>query len=50
MNVGATGQYEKMVEWYHLGRARDRVFEWSMCEPLDVVLVDAYIETLSGDG
>ncbi len=50
MPMGDTGQYEKMVEWYHLGRSRDRVFEFSFCEPLDWVGVEAYIETLSGDG
>lgn len=49
-DMGLTGQYKKMVEWYHLGRARDRVFEWSCCEPMDIVLVEAYIESLPGDG
>lgn len=49
-SMGLPGQYEKMVEWYHLGRARDRVFEFSFCEPIDWVGVEAYIETLSGDG
>lgn len=50
MPMGTTGQYKKMVEWYHLGMARDRVFEWSCCEPLDIVIADAYIESLPGDG
>ncbi len=50
LSMGTTGQYEKMVEWYHLGRSRDRVFEFSFCEPIDWVGVEAYIEARPGTG
>tara|TARA_R110000868_G_scaffold21545_1_gene89219 strand:- start:226 stop:873 length:648 start_codon:yes stop_codon:yes gene_type:complete len=48
VNVGTTGQYTKLVEWYHLGYSRDRVFEWSCSEPIDIVLVDGFVEFTAG--
>lgn len=49
-NCGTLGEYSKVVEWYHLGRSRDRVFEWSCSEPIDICLVDGYVEYTEGMG
>jgi hypothetical protein len=48
--MGTIGQYTKLIEWLRLGRARDRVYEWSTDAPVDFVLVDAYLDAEAGSG
>jgi hypothetical protein len=49
---GLLGNYEGVVpvEWYRLGRSRNRVFEVSTSDPVPICWVDAYIELRQGSG
>ena len=47
-HMGKIGEYTKVVEWFHLGYSRDFVVEWSCAEPIDIVLVDAYVDFRQG--
>lgn len=42
--LGARGAYDTTVEWWRLGRARQRVFEVSGSDPVPVTLIDAYLD------
>jgi hypothetical protein len=46
--MGFAGQYAARVFWMRLGRARDRVYELVIDDPVDVSIVDAYLETANG--
>lgn len=49
-SMGRIGEYQKIIEWWRLGRARDRVYRWRCSEPIDFVLVDSYIRGETGNG
>ena len=42
-DIGNAGQYKTRVRFYRLGRARRRVYEWSMTDPVPRFLRDAYL-------
>jgi hypothetical protein len=46
--LGKIGAYRTRVLWRRLGQARDRVFEISMSDPVDVALITAYLEANVG--
>lgn len=48
--LGFTAQYGYRWQWRHLGRSRDRVFEFSTSEPIPIALVDAYLSASPGSG
>ena len=43
-NLGFAGQYPTRVIFWRQGMTRYRVYEWSMTDPVPVVIVDAYLE------
>lgn len=47
-DCGFAGEYSKRVVWMRLGRARDRVFELSMTDPIPWVIVDADLDVAGG--
>ena len=42
--IGKIGEYKTRTKWRRLGKSRDRVFEISVSDPVDVNLIDAQIE------
>jgi hypothetical protein len=48
--AGSVGEYKKRAIWRRLGRARDRVFRWTMTEPIECAWIDAFLEADAGDG
>jgi hypothetical protein len=48
VTAGAIGDYSTRVRWARLGRARDRVFEVSMADPVKWALVNAYLNVSLG--
>lgn len=47
-SAGPVGQFKQRVIWRRLGRARDRVFEVSVSDPIPWRLVDAYLDYREG--
>jgi hypothetical protein len=47
-SAGARGQYGTRVYWNRLGSARDRVFEFTMSDPVPWRLIDAYLDVQPG--
>lgn len=47
-SAGARGEYGTRVYWNRLGSARDRVFEFTMSDPVPWRLIDAYLEVQAG--
>lgn len=43
-SVGATGEYSRLVDFWQLGQARDRVFEFRVSDPVPYRLVDCYVD------
>lgn len=43
-SFGAAGEYKTRVIWRRLGRARDRIFEISVSDPVPARIVDGYAE------
>ena len=43
VDCGFAGEYKTRVRFYRLGRARRRVYEWSMTDPVPRYLRDAYL-------
>jgi hypothetical protein len=43
--LGALGEYAKRVIWNRLGRARRRVFEVSVSDPIPTRIMEAYLDT-----
>jgi hypothetical protein len=43
-DCGQTGNYRQRVLWNRLGRARDRVYEISVSDPVAWRIIDAYLE------
>lgn len=44
VSVGRVGQYRARAQWFRLGMARDRVYEFSCSDPIPWRLIDAYID------
>ena len=44
MSAGAIGQYRFRIERRQLGRSRDRVFEISGTDPVQIAIIDAYLD------
>lgn len=47
-SAGKTGEYKKRVIWRRLGRSRDRVFEIVVTDPVNVAIVEAYVNGIPG--
>lgn len=47
-SLGAMGQYEKRVFWHRLGSARNRIFQCSVSDPVQVTVSDTQIEVDGG--
>lgn len=43
-SFGEAGEYKTRVIWRRLGRARDRIFEISVSDPVPARIVDGYAE------
>jgi hypothetical protein len=48
--AGKAGEYTKRVMFRRLGRARDRVYEISMSDPIPWRITDAYLKTGADQG
>lgn len=46
--MGKIGEYKTRVKWNSLGRARDRVFELMISDPVKVAITDAYLNVAQG--
>jgi len=42
--IGKTGEFQTLVEWWRLGASRHRVFEVSGSDPVPYRIVDAFID------
>jgi hypothetical protein len=49
-HIGNLGQYTARAMWRRLGKSRDRVFEVVITDPMQVVLIAAYLRMSSGSG
>ncbi|MES2136608.1 MAG: hypothetical protein V4502_06060, partial [Pseudomonadota bacterium] len=49
-SMGRIGEYTKIIEWWRLGSARDRVYRWRCDQPIDIILVDSYVRGETGNG
>ena len=47
-SIGRVGEYKARVRWRRLGRARDRVYELTISEPIKVAILGASIKTTRG--
>jgi hypothetical protein len=47
---GRLGEYKRRVIWRRLGRARDRVYELTVSDPIPWRIADAYLEVQPGAG
>jgi len=43
-DAGQAGEYKKRVVWRRLGRARDRVYEITVSDPVDWAIIDGYLD------
>jgi len=43
-SLGRLGEYRTRVHWHRLGRARDRVYEFTVSDPCRATLIDGYAE------
>ncbi len=48
VSAGQVGEYEDRVRWLRLGRARDRVFEIAVTDPIAWRIVEAYLRATPG--
>jgi len=48
-NIGQLGRYKNRAIWRRLGTARDRVFEVSISDPVNAVIVSANFKATNGD-
>lgn len=46
--MGAVGQYSKIVDWNRLGRARSMVFRIRITDPVEVFILGAWIDAAAG--
>ncbi len=49
MSLGQIGQYRYQVKRRMLGRSRDRAYEWSTTEPMQIAITDAYLDVEEGN-
>ena len=49
-SAGKTGQYTYRVRYRRLGRSRDRVFRIVVSDPIQVSIVNAFVNVTPGDG
>lgn len=47
-SIGKLGNYKTRAIWRRLGSSRDRIFQVSVTDPIDVTFIDAEIEVLAG--
>ncbi len=47
-SIGKMGEYHNRSRWAKLGQARDRIYEWSMTDPVKKVIVGAHLEATPG--
>jgi hypothetical protein len=47
-SAGRQGQYKVLAQWYRLGSARDRVFEFTVSDPIPWRIIDAFITIRQG--
>ncbi len=40
--MGAVGEYSKQVQWRKLGRSRDRIYEITVSDAVNPVIINAY--------
>ena len=43
-NIGGIGEYRTRVQWRRLGSSRDRVYKVAVTDPVDVVMIDAFLD------
>lgn len=48
ISIGSTGQYQVRVQMNRLGSGRNRVFEWSITDPVPVALIAAWLDVEPG--
>lgn len=46
--AGGIGEYNTRVRWRRLGKSRDRIFRFSITDPVNVKLIDAYVKIRPG--
>lgn len=49
VSIGKQGRYNNRAIWRRLGTARDRIFEVSVSDPINAVIVSANLKASSGD-
>jgi len=49
VSIGQTGKYQNRAIWRRLGQARDRVFEVSITDPVNAVIVSANLKASGGE-
>jgi len=49
VTIGQTGKYQNRAIWRRLGQARDRVFEVSITDPVNAVIVSANLKASGGE-
>lgn len=47
-SLGAIGEFRKRVRWLRLGQSRFRVFEVTITDPVQVVIIMAYVDVTQG--
>ena len=50
MPMGELGRYLTRVRWTRLGQFRNRVFQIVVSDPIDLVIVDAFLALRRGTG
>jgi hypothetical protein len=49
VGIGQMGKYRNRAIWRRLGQARDRVFEVSITDPVNVVIIAANLKASMGE-
>jgi hypothetical protein len=49
VTIGQTGKYQNRAIWRRLGTARDRVFEVSVTDPVNAVIISANLKATAGE-
>ena len=49
VSIGQQGKYKNRAIWRRLGMARDRVFEVSITDPVNAVIIGANLKASQGD-
>jgi hypothetical protein len=48
LNIGQQGDYEHVIEWHQLGTFYNRMFRFTMTDPVKWVLIDAIADVEVG--